>query len=617
MTFPVYRHARAARRPFAFTIAACAALSSAIPAQADDKSLAPVVVTATRTPQIAVEVLSDNVVITSEDIARSGQTSLVDLLQRQRGVEITRNGGPGAVSSVFVRGTENKQSIVLIDGVRVGSATSGGATWSAIPLSQIDRIEIVYGPMSSLYGADAMGGVIQIFTKKGDGQPKPTAMAGVGTYGQRNVEAGISGSSDRISYAFSASHEKSDGFNATRPGAFAYNPDSDGYKRDSASGRFSFELAKGHEIGLNFMRSRINAQYDGSTTEDDRTVQNIETTALFSRNRLAPNWSSQLQFGLSKDLGETFPLFPSRFDTKQTFITWQNDVTLGSDLLQLVLERRREEADTTTTALNRERTTNSLAAAYQLKRGAHLTNLSVRNDNSSQFGSNTTGSLAYGYRITGALRANASIGTSFRAPTFNELYYPGFGFAANKPEKGRNAEVGLYYDDGKTQLSAVYYHNRITDLIVTARPCPATGTSSCSYNVNEALLTGLTLGGSTRYGNFVFRGSLDLQDPRDETTGKRLARRAKQHGTLVAEYAAGKTSAGAELVFSGERFDDVNNTNRLGGYGLLNLYASYDVTRDWSVFGRWNNVLDKDYELARTYTTEGSSVFVGVRYGFR
>lgn len=576
-------------------------------------------------PQIAKEVLSDNVVITSEDIAQSGQTSLVDLLQRQRGIEIARNGGPGTTSSVFIRGAANNQSIVLIDGVRVGSSTSGGATWESIPLSQIDHVEIVYGPLSSLYGADAMGGVVQIFTRKGEGAPAPTVSAGIGSYNTRNVEAGISGSTPgdrKFSYALHAAHETSDGFSAKKPGAsFGFNPDKDGYKSDSASGRFSVELAKEQEIGLNFLHGRLNAQYDSSANFDDRSVQTLDTLALYSKNRIVSNWLSTVQLSQGDDKLDSIDSFGKTFfNTRQTNLSWQNDVALGTDVLQVVLERREEKAETSTPELNRTRTTNSIAAAYQLRRGAHLATASLRNDDSSQFGSKTTGSVAYGYRITNALRTNISYGTSFRAPTFNELYFPQFGLASNKPEQGRNAEAGLYYDDGKSQLSAVYYRNRITDLMVTTFPCPIDPENhqfGCAPNVNKALLTGVTFGAGSRLGNYTVRAALDLQDPRDETTDRRLARRAQQYGTVGLDYAAGAIKAGGEVVFSGKRFDDAANRNAMGGYGLVNLHASYDFAPNWSLFGRWDNVFDKNYELVRNYATAGSNLFVGVRYGLR
>jgi vitamin B12 transporter len=622
MTSPVSRPAQLASKPLAIAIAVSAAFSAPVLAQTDqDKALAPVVVTATRTPQIAKEVLSDNIIITSQDIAKSGQRSLPDLLQRQRGIEISRNGGPGSNSSVFLRGTNNKQNIVLVDGVRVGSSTTGEANWSAIPLSQIDRIEIVYGPLSSMYGADAVGGVIQIFTKQGDGAPAPTVSVGAGSYGTHSADAGISGSSGRFRYSLRAAHEESDGFSVKKPGVSRFNPDNDGYKNDSASGQFGLQLAKGHEVGFTFLHSRLDSQFDDRPRADDHLKQKVATYAVYAKNQLLPNWSSHVQLAQSADESVSDDSMPSYFNTTQKHISWQNSFTVRTtDVFQLIAEQRKEEVDTSNVGLNRERTTNSFAAAYQLRQGAHLAALSVRNDDISEVGSHATGSVSYGYRITNALRANAAYGTSFRAPTFNELYFPGYGVASNKPEKGKNAEVGLHYDNGKTQYSAVYYHNRLTDLIVSTNVCPVNPSAyrfGCAYNVNEALLEGVSLGASTILGNFTLRSSLDLQDPKDETSNRQLPRRAKKHGTLGIDYSAGAINTGAEVIFSGQRFDDAANRNRLSGYGLLNLHASYDFAKNWSLFARWNNVLDKDYELTKGYNTAGSNVFVGVRYGMR
>lgn len=625
MTSPASRYVAVVSKPLAIAVAVSAALSAS--ALAQEKTLQPVLVTATRTPQVAKEVLSDNTVITAEEIARSGGSSLADVLQRQRGIELSRTGGPGTQSSIFVRGTDNRQNIVLVDGVRVGSATNGGATWNAIPLSQIDHVEIVYGPLSTMYGADAMGGVIQIFTKQGDGAPKANVSAGVGSFSTRNLEAGVSGSSEGFRYAFRAATERSDSFSATKPtaGPFTFNSDRDGYDNDSASGQLSFGIAKGHEVGASFLHSRLDSRFDAGPSFDDRTKSKVATYGVYSKNQIMPNWNSHVQISQSKDDSDTLASYNSfsggdTYDTTQQHISWQNSFSIGTDVLQVIAERRKEEVDSTNAPLVGERTTNSIAAAYQIKRGAHLGAVSLRNDDNSQFGSRTTGSVSYGYRISGALRANASVGTSFRAPTFNELYYPGFGVASNRPEKGRNAETGLYYDDGKTQYSAVYYRNRLTDLLVYAPVCPvepATHPFGCSYNVNKALLTGLSLGASTRLANFNVRGSLDFQDPKDETTNLQLARRAKKHGTLALDYNAGPLTTGGELVFSGKRFDDTANRNKLGGYGVLNMYVSYDLAPGWALFGRWNNVFDKNYELARHYNTAESNVFVGVRYGMK
>jgi vitamin B12 transporter len=378
MTSLVPWHVAPATKPLAMALAIAAVFPcSALAQQNQDKTLAPVVVTASRTPQTAADVLSDNIIITSEEIRRSGHTSLVDLLQQKRGMEISRNGGPGTNSSVFIRGAENKQSIVLIDGVRIGSASLGGASWSAIPLSQIDRVEIVYGPLSTLYGADAIGGVVQIFTKKGEGAPHFTASAGLGTYATRSLDAGVSGASEgdhRFRYSISAAHEESTGFSATKPGNFSFNPDKDGYTKDSASGQFSLELAKGHELGLIFLHGRLDAEVDlGPSAYNARGVTQLGSYAVYSKNQFLPEWNSRLQLSRSMDKSDSLSSTSvDRANTTQDFISWQNDLSVGSDVLQLLFERREEKVDSTTAAVIGTRTTNSAAASYQLRRGAHL-----------------------------------------------------------------------------------------------------------------------------------------------------------------------------------------------------------------------------------------------------
>lgn len=603
---------------FAFVLATC---------HAHAEPASTVLVTATRTPQALADVISDSTTIDAEQIARAGAGSIVDLLKRQRGIEVTRNGGAGSSSNVYIRGANSNQSIVLVDGVRIGSSTTGAANWSAIPLTAIDRIEIVYGPLSSLYGADAIGGVIQIFTKKGQGAPAVTGFAGYGSDNTREADATVSGSTGgehSFSYAISAGKEKSDGFSTARPGLTSYNPDDDGYDKENVSGQFGLQLAKGVEAGALFLHSRLDAQYDsGLSAYDTRSENTIDTASVFARAQLLPSWRSLLQYSETRDKGANYTSATAagytRIDTKQSFITWQNDVTIGADTLQLLYEHRKEEVDTNgAAAMNRDRNTNSFAASYNARRGAHLLSASARRDN-SVYGNKNTGAIGYGYQFTRALRATASYGTSFRAPTYNELYFPNYGNAANRPEKGRNAEVGLRYDDGVNAMSAGYYRNRLTDMLVNTNPCPFGGgyTSGCAYNVNRATLEGITLSAATRVMGVNLGANADLQDPQDDTTGKRLIRRAKRHANVTADYGTGALKAGVEVELSSARFENAANTVRLGGYGLVNLYATYAFTRDWSALLRWNNVADKQYDLARYYNTPGAKVFAGIRYGYK
>ena len=584
-------------------------------------------VTATRTPQALADVISDSTIIDAEQIAQAGAGSIVDLLKRQRGIEVTRNGGAGSSSNVYIRGANSNQSIVLVDGVRIGSATTGAANWSAIPLTAIDRIEIVYGPLSSLYGADAIGGVIQIFTRKGQGAPAVTGFAGYGSDNTREADATVSGSTGgehSFSYAISVGKEKSDGFSTTRSGLSSYNPDYDGYDKENVSGQFGLQLAKGIEAGALFLHSSLDAQYDsGLAAYDTRSENTIDTASVFARAQLLPAWRSLLQYSETRDKGANYinatAAGYTRIDTKQSFITWQNDVTIGADTLQMLYEHRKEEVDTNgAAAMNRDRNTNSFAASYNARRGAHLLSASARRDN-SVYGNQNTGAIGYGYQFTRALRATASYGSSFRAPTYNELYFPNYGNPANRPEKGRNAEVGLRYDDGVNAMSAGYYRNRLTDMLVNTNPCPFGGgyTSGCAYNVNRATLAGITLSAATRVMGVNLGANADLQEPQDDTTGKRLIRRAKRHANVTADYGTGALKAGVEVELSSARFENAANTVRLGGYGLVNLYATYAFTRDWSALLRWNNVADKQYDLARYYNTPGAKVFAGIRYGYK
>ncbi len=582
-----------------------------------------VIVTASRMPQRATDIIPDTTVIHTEEIVRSGAGSVADVLQRQRGIEITRNGSAGAATSVYLRGANSNQVVVLLDGVRVGSSTTGAASWNAVPLTAIERIEIVYGPLTTLYGADAIGGVIQIFSRKGAGAPEVGAAAGLGSDGTRQYEASVHGGTSgeyAVRYALSAGHEESDGFSATRPGAWGHNPDDDGYRRQNLTGNLSLDLAPGHRVGAQVLHSRLRAQYDGGAGSfDTHSIQDLNTAAVYLDSLFLPNWRSLVQLSRSEDKQGSYASASSasQIDTRQDELNWQNTIALGRDTLQLLYSHREEEVmSSSAAALSRTRTTNSYAAAYSARRASHLFDLSARHDRSG-YGGRTTGAAGYGYDFGNGLRATASAGTSFRAPTFNELYYPGYGNPANKPEKGRNLEAGLRYDRARVQFDAIYYRNRVTDLIATARPCPTSLTGSCAYNIADATLEGVTVGARARLWKLNLRASLDWQDPRDNSTGKQLARRARRHGSFGADTVLGTVKAGAELLVSGERFDDAANARTLGGYGLLNLYAIWRVTPDVSLLVRADNVTDKHYELARNYGTAGRTWYAALRYGMR
>ena len=581
----------------------------------------PVIVTATRSPQRAEDALADITVIDQDEIERAGPGGLAALLQRQPGVEITRNGGPAGVSSVFLRGTNRGQTIVLIDGVRVGSASTGAATLEAIPLTDIERIEILRGPASGLYGADAIGGVIQVFTRRGGDALSGGAQAGYGTYETREASGSIAGAAGPVRFAVSGSHRTSRGFNAvTNPDDFNFNPDRDGYAADSGGANAQWTWAPGQVLGGGYLRSRVDAQYDGGPGHDDRTITVIETTRLTSDNRLGPRWLSRITIGESTDdsVSRTgFGDFP--FRTRERQYAWLTDMQALAGALTLGAERREERVATDAGFTVTGRDTNAVLALYQWRGGAHAAQANVRYDDSSQFGGRTTGGVRYAYRLSPALELSAAASTAFKAPSFNDLYYPDFSNPALRPETARNFEAGATWR-ASTMLAgnafawearAVAYRNRVRDLIVFE--CDAQFVCA-PQNVADATLSGATFVLDARHGGTSMVASLDVQDPRDDRTDLLLPRRARQHGAIKLARQWGPVTLATEFVASSHRFDDVDNARRLGGYGIVNVTAEWALARDWSLLVRGDNVFDRQYELAANYSTGGATVFAGLRW---
>jgi vitamin B12 transporter len=600
-------------------IVAAAGLSTSAVAHAQPTarpaSIATVFVTASRFAQPLTELIADVTTIAPEEIARAGAQSVTELLASIPGVEIATNGGPGSTSSVFLRGANRGHTLVLIDGMRIGSSTDGATALEAIPLDEIDHIEILRGPASSLYGADAIGGVIQIFTRRSDGALSANASAGYGTYATGIASAGVAGASGPLRIVIQAGTRSSAGFNAIgNPANFSYNPDRDGYRDDSASGSATLAFAPDQELSAQFFRSRENAQFDAGPGFDDRTITTLTSFSVASRNRLASFWMSRLEAGEGDDdsLSET-GFGPSRFKTLQRQYAWQNDFSVPKGTLALAIERREERVAADVSFPVTKRNTNAGLAVWQWRDGAQALQANLRHDQSSQFGGRTTGALAYGFDLGGAYRLSASYGTAFKPPTFNDLYYPGFSNPELRPETARNAEAALRYAAGGLAAGIVAYRNRVRDLIVFQ--CDVS--FNCApQNVANATLQGVTLEVSATVGDLLVSASVDLQEPEDDASGNLLPRRARRHAAIAAAQTWQKLRLGAELIASSARFDDAANTRRMGGYATANLTADYALDKPWTLFVRLNNAFDKHYELAADYNTAGTNVFAGVRYRY-
>jgi len=611
---------QARTRLTAFVIAlALSTTAAAQTAQTASTTLDPVVVTAARAAQPIAEALADVTVIGADEILRSGVQSLAELLQRQPGVEIVQNGGPGAVSGALLRGANRGQTLVLIDGLRAGSSSAGSTSLEAIPLDQIDRIEILRGPASSLYGADAIGGVIQVFTKRPQGTSfTPNFSAGYGTYNTGAVSAGFAGTSGPVRYALQAGGRTSDGFNAiVNPDNYSFNPDRDGLSTANLSANLAWTWASGQELALQYFGNRLNSQFDGGAPYfDDRTITTVQAWSASSRNRINDLWTSLLTAGQGSDNSESQTSYGnSTFKTTQRQYFWQNDLTLPMGALGVILERREEHLATDADFATIQRNTNSATGVYQLRADAFSLQANLRRDDSNQYGGKTTGGLALGYKLTPAWRVTAGYSTGFKAPSFNDLYYPGYSNPGLVPETSRNVEVGAYWTaaagDLRWEARAIGYHNQVSQLIVFE--CDAS--FSCApQNVDRATLEGATLGLDLTWRDTRVTASLDLQNPMDDATGNMLPRRARRHGAVQVLQQAGPVQLGLEFVASSLRYDDAADTVKMGGYGVVNLTAEWSLAKGLTLLLRGDNVFNKNYQLAADYATGGSTLYASLRW---
>ncbi|MBB3827026.1 TonB-dependent vitamin B12 receptor [Xanthomonas arboricola] len=586
-----------------------------------------VVVTASRTAQTQDQTLAPVTVIDRAQIERRQVNSLQDLLRGEAGVSLANNGGPGKPASLFLRGTESDQVVVLIDGVRIGSATSGGAALQDLPIEQIERIEIVRGPFSSLYGSEALGGVIQIFTRRPQGSFVPTLSVAAGSNNARRYGAGLAGRSEGDLgeaggwYSVNAVHDETDGINAyLDTSSSAYDPDRDGYRNDSLSVQGGWRFNRQWDADVHALRAQSRNDYDGSVFGGNlsKGVQQ----AVGGRVRYAP--TDALKFtasvGGSSDFSDAYydGAYVSTYDTRRKQGSLQADITTAPGLLTVGFDWQRDAIASSDNYDADSRIDRAAFAQWQQSFGAQSVQASLRRNDNSQFGGKTTGSLLWGWDVAEHLRLTASYGTAFKAPTFNELYYPDFGNPLLGPETSSSAELGLRgrYDWGTWTLSA--FQTRISDLIAyDASLVDAAHPFGQPNNIDKARIRGAEAGYETALAGWTLRSALTWLSPQADGEvghGNWLPRRARQSGRIDADRTVGAFGVGASLFGSGKRFDDLANTERLAGYGLLDLRMSYAINTDWKVQLTANNVFDRRYETARWYAQPGRNYLLTFRY---
>jgi vitamin B12 transporter len=571
-------------------------------AQAEENgdTTAPIIVTATRTAQTADEALASVTVITRQDIEASHSNSLMELLQsRTIGLDVSRNGGPGSNTGLFLRGGESDHVLVLIDGVRVGSVTSGSFNWAGISPAQIERIEIVRGPNSTLYGSEAIGGVVQIFTRKGEGLH---ASVTGGSYRTGKADVGTGGRLGRGSFHINLSHEQDEGYSTTSPDSSRYEADKDGYRRSSANTGFSLPFGNGNELGLNLLHSTGRTDYDDSGFPEAYADTTNSSGELHLDWQTTDNWSQRFVLNASRDRYESHDSWPADITTNRRGANWQNDLALGdTSLLTLGLDLQQDKGEI---ASSFDERTSNRAGYLQYQWGGERFDLLLggRSDHHSEYDRHNTGRITLGSRL-GKGRIYAGYATAFKAPSFNELYYPFYGNPEIEPEESATAELG--YRLGGLQASL--YQTRVKNLIQSD---PLTWQA---VNVGKALLKGLELEYRHHIDQWQLDSALTLQKTEDEESGEPLLRRAEKKLLFSARGPVSANSTlGIEANYTGPRMDYGNV--ELASYTLLNLTGDYHLTKQWILSGRIENLLDEQYRLAAGYNTAGASAYLTLSY---
>ena len=575
----------------------------------------PVVVTATRT-QEAATTLHDATVITRAELEASGSLSLAEVLQRRAGIEYRATGGPGQPVGLFLRGAGSAQTLVLIDGMRAGSATVGTTSIENIPLDMIERIEVIKGPLSSLYGSDAIGGVIQIFTR-GKSVPHFFVSGALGTDRDLRAAAGVSTVEGDSALSLSMGGRKVDAPSATTArAAFCYDPDRDPYDNGFVNLRASQRLSPTDLVRLEAFGSKGRTHFDGcSTTTDDRNDQTLSGWRLSSSSKFTADWTSKLTIGEGRDKLEIHGDFPDRFETRQEQVAWTNEYTVPGGNLLVGLEGLRQKVVNNpggTSFSNTERDTRSFFAGLTQAWDVERLELSARRDDDDAYGARNTGSAAFGLRVPGVAHFSFTYGQGFRAGTFYDLYGPSSSFYQPnpnlKPEQNRSNELSVRSDGGPFGWRVTAFDNRIEDLIVYVFPTV--------QNVNRARIRGLELTGEGTAWGVHWQASGTFQHPRDEDTGARLQGRAERFGAVTGTYAIEAFTVGATITASGDRFDSANETpeSRMGGYATLDARVAWRLNKFTQLELAAVNLADKRFETAVGYEGTRRGVLLSVRF---
>lgn len=581
-------------------------------------TLTTVTVNANRIAQPYSDVMKSVTVIDRESLIASAAPDLFAVLQTVPGVQLARTGLMGSQTSIFTRGAESDHTLVLLDGVRLNTASEGAARLENIPLSQIDRIEISRGPQSSLYGSDAIGGIIHIYTSGAAAEASTITgevIAGAGTEASRSGQASLAVARNNTTLNLNLSHNQTDGIRPRNEPAST--EDLAPYENTTYSARLTQQLHDDSRLWTSVINSESNYEFDGGQSENQS-----RTVTAGARIAFNPLFTSQVQISRFKDDNLYQQFSNTQSMTTRTSVQWQNEFNWhdnAESVLGVDTDREKLEYVSSGAFQNNQRRDNeAIFALHSQKLDNNQLNLSLRYDDNEQFGDFTTGRIALGRDITQTTHIWLAVGNAFKAPNLIDLYvdFPQFFFYANpalQPEKSRTTELGITTNLANTNIQATAFNNRLSNLITS------NATFDSLANISRAEISGLELLASREIANWQAQLSITLMDHEDKSTGQSLLRRADEQANLQLSRDFQQLSLLLDWLWVGKRADLDPVTfgrSHLESYNKVDLVANWQFDGAFSAQLRVGNALDEDYEVVDGYNTLGRNGMLKLRYQF-
>ena len=565
-------------------------------------------ITGNRQVEARSDSASANSVFTRDDIDRLQPTSLTDLLSRVPGVQVARSGGRGGLPGIYIRGTKSAQSLVLVDGQRMANATSADSNLQYLNIDQIERVEVLRGSRSVIYGSDAIGGVIQIFTRRGLAQaPQVRLHSAMGSYGSTLNSLGISGGDTQTRYNLSGSLENTAGINRTTV-SYPVDNDHDAYRNKLVSLNLSHTFTDTLEVGVSALKNTGKTELDAMFGQKGYSDFDISSVGGFVDAQINDRWNSRVEWGHSENREKTRDkLSPDHyaFNTYRDSLNWQNNLTLNDQHSLIVGADSYEDRVRSSTVFDEDSRWNRAAFVQHRFHGDYFsTELGVRHDQNQQFGRHNTWSASLSVPLNVDNELLLSYSEGFRAPTFNDLYYPQFGNPALKPEYSKSYELQWRSQlTDSSRLETSIYRTDIRDAIVA-------DANFIQQNIGAARITGFESALHQEW--FGWQSSLGVAmiDPRDRDTGHTLSRRARRTLSLDVDRQFDRIGVGASWQAVSSSFNDDDNKQPIGGYGLLGLRGNWIASPEVRLDLKVDNLLDKSFTRA-LYSYDGNY------YGYR